>query len=868
MLLIGLIAAFVAPVQAQLTSDRVQQILDAYIAQENVPGAVLHIESADGNVLTAASGFASLAPEEAVTSAYAFRIGSGTKTFTAALVLLLAEEGYLDIDAAIESYLPGLLPQDDTITPRMLLQHTSGLQDYAGIVVDELAADPTASWAPEELMAIGAGLGLAFEPGNGWTYANTNYVALALLIEAVTGLGFGEAVQTILIEPLGLSTTRPDGAAWPDQVAQGYTIDGADAVNVTDVSRGYLYGGAGLWSSAADLAQWLFALADGDVLGEGAIEAMTDVIDTGRGYGYGLGLMQIEDALGHVGEELGYASSMWYLIEAEVAIVALANTNEADLIPLVETVVGQLMATTGPFDGRWVSEGYGWALDIAGGRGTVYETTAVSRYDAEQWVIRDDVFYSVDEDESGSEMLEPFGTLRLEGDTLILTLVDGTEITFQRDDAWSEVPIDGPTDNAEAAFEVFWHTLNEQFAFFDLHPEVDWQQLYNQYRPQVYNGMPDAELFELMAGLFALLEDGHGILLDPDNELFFSAVADYNSDWMPERLTDLLETSITYLDDEQAHLSGNGRLLHGTVGGRIGYLNILIFQGYAETAFEEAAAFAEALDTVLSGFANMDALILDVRFNPGGDDTLPRLVAQRLIEQETLAFSKHARIGDAETFAPLSPRWLSPDGVGFTGKPVVLLTSRQTGSAGDVQALVLKDLPNVTLVGEPTAGAFSNALPRTLPNGWTLRLSNERYVSRDGMQYEQQGVPPDVAVAPSEHALDAGEDPMLEAALSVLAVALPIEEDSLPTELTLESNYPNPFNPSTTLSFTLGQSAPVTVEVFDALGRRVATLANDVPMHAGRHQFAFDATGMASGLYHYRVQAAGTAQSGVMTLMK
>jgi hypothetical protein len=289
--------------------------------------------------------------------------------------------------------------------------------------------------------------------------------------------------------------------------------------------------------------------------------------------------------------------------------------------------------------------------------------------------------------------------------------------------------------------------------------------------------------------------------------------------------------------------------------------------GYADAPFDEEAAFAEALDDVLADAQDLDALVLDLRLNPGGFDHLGRVLARRLVEEEHVAFQKQARIGGPGEFSDLAPRTVAPEGIPFVDKPVAVLTSGLTWSAAEVQALTLRGLPNMLLVGEPTGGAFSNQFDVALPNGWELSLSNERYVSRDGEQFEGTGVPPDVLEVPSEAALDAGRDNVLERALAELA-ALPTagEPDAaLPAELRLDAAYPNPFAATTSLAFHLPDAGAVTAEVFDLLGRRVAQPLDRAALAAGQHTVTLDGATLPSGVYLVRLQTATTTRTRRVT---
>ena len=172
----------------------------------------------------------------------------------------------------------------------------------------------------------------------------------------------------------------------------------------------------------------------------------------------------------------------------------------------------------------------------------------------------------------------------------------------------------------------------------------------------------------------------------------------------------------------------------------------------------------------------MRALVIDLRFNGGGSGDLAVELANRLTERKRLAYTYRVRNGSHEQFEKPVAINLTPKAPAFLGKPVIVLTSNNTMSAGDLAAMVLRDLPQVTLLGETTYGIFSEGIPRQLPvknagefPGWTLTLSTQRLYSARGEFLEQRGVQPKIVLTPDAAALAEGTDNMLEAAVMYLA---------------------------------------------------------------------------------------------------
>jgi C-terminal processing protease CtpA/Prc len=240
----------------------------------------------------------------------------------------------------------------------------------------------------------------------------------------------------------------------------------------------------------------------------------------------------------------------------------------------------------------------------------------------------------------------------------------------------------------------------------------------------------------------------------------------------------------------EENVTGNGNILFGTIDNRIGYLNILAFDGYAEVDIEmedfsilsmlcgyenDREAFEEVIDDIFSAFSNMEALVIDLRFNMGGSGDLMQEFTNRLVSESRPIYYYQVRYGAHDEFDDPVFVYAEPEGIPFLDRPIVVLTSANTVSAGDCQAMVLKSLPNATVMGETTFGIFSEGIPRSLPNGWITTLSTQRLFAPTGEFYEQKGIAPDIEVLPDPEELLAGNDNMLAAALAYIEGILPAD---------------------------------------------------------------------------------------------
>ena len=310
----------VVPVREQLQAE-----LDRLRSQYGIPGISATIFFRDGTSWTGNSGFADVAGGTKVADDTAFALGSVSKTYTAALILALAGEGAIDLDAPAAGYLGGL-PLDPGITVRMLLDHTSGLDDYFlhASIDRALQADRGAAWSARRTLGFVAKP--YFAPGKGWHYSNTNYLYLGLIAERVTGKQLGIALNERFFAPLGLDATWYQAAEKPRApTAHGYRFngtkrsatpidmsDGSDIVPFTSVVTAAA-GAGSIASTSADAAEWARLLYTGEVLGPDMTAQMLNGTVATAGYRprvpYGLGVQAFpidgRPTVGHSGRLLG-----------------------------------------------------------------------------------------------------------------------------------------------------------------------------------------------------------------------------------------------------------------------------------------------------------------------------------------------------------------------------------------------------------------------------------------------------------------------------------------------------------------------------------------------------------------------------------
>ncbi|MEU3899047.1 serine hydrolase domain-containing protein [Streptomyces sp. NPDC045251] len=314
--------------------------LNAAVA-EGAPGAMARFTGPEG-VRARTAGVRDRTSGAAMDVRARFRVGSVTKTFTAVVVLQLVDEGRLALDAPVDCYLPGLLP-DDRITVRHLLTHRSGLADYTDRMFHETVPGFEAVrdrvFSQRELVDLSLAEPRTTEPGAAYRYSNTNFVVAGMLVEKVTGRPVARAYQQRIIGPLGLRDTsyvHPDtriaglrvrGYLHPDEA-------GAPLVDSTEQTVSWAQSAGAVISAPADLNTFMTALMRGGLLSPRMLDAMTTVAptDATNTRFYGLGLRRYDltcgtRVYGHTGTVQGYYTYAFATRDGSRGLSAMANTS-------------------------------------------------------------------------------------------------------------------------------------------------------------------------------------------------------------------------------------------------------------------------------------------------------------------------------------------------------------------------------------------------------------------------------------------------------------------------------------------------------------------------------------------------------------
>jgi D-alanyl-D-alanine carboxypeptidase len=341
-----------APSFSEELQQQMQAMVDNVMEQASIPGCIVGVWVPGMGEWVAAIGEADIASGRAMTTEDKVRIASNTKTFTATLVLQLADEGKLGLDDPLEKYVTGV-PYGGEITIRQLLNMTAGVFSFSEDegFLDAFTADPLMEMTPGESLDIALAHPPDFPPGQGWHYSDTNYEILGMIVEQVTGRAIEDEVQARIIEPLGLKNTSfPTTPDMPEGYARGYVLeDDGKLADYTRVSPSVPWAGGAMISNLDDLKIWAKALSSSELLSAEMHEEQLGWVKIpdlenvdGR---YGLGIMGLGGFQGHNGAIFGYNSSVLYLPDDDATIVVLVNksTNSSQESMLVFLGIVQLL---------------------------------------------------------------------------------------------------------------------------------------------------------------------------------------------------------------------------------------------------------------------------------------------------------------------------------------------------------------------------------------------------------------------------------------------------------------------------------------------------------------------------------------------
>ena len=350
-------------VMDESTVATLEEIFAAQFATAGVAGLAGVVRIGDG-VWTGSTGVVDLETGEPYRAEDFVRIASITKSFTATSILQLVDEGRLSLGDLLEDYVPGVI-NGDVATVADLLGMRSGIPDFTANAAfgERFTADPTMAWANADTLAVIAEApGPDFAPGEKVAYCDSNYALLGMVMEIVTGKTAAETITAAIIEPLGLtSTSFPTGPGIPDPHPTPYVPDLTSGTDVFDneerpprvvgeVNPAVASTAGAMISTLADLQAWGTELVEGTLLSPEtqALRLKTRRFDGQQvNLGYGLGITNLNEFLGHDGAIFGFSSVVLTRPQTDTQIAFVANESTNSTTPTL-TIAFNVIKTLYP----------------------------------------------------------------------------------------------------------------------------------------------------------------------------------------------------------------------------------------------------------------------------------------------------------------------------------------------------------------------------------------------------------------------------------------------------------------------------------------------------------------------------------------
>jgi CubicO group peptidase (beta-lactamase class C family) len=333
-------------------SGALDQKISASLAASGAPSVSVAVTQNGRLVYSKAFGLANIAENRAATAATRYAVGSVSKQFTTAGILLLAEQGKLSLDDTVGKYLPDLTRASE-VTIRELLSHTSGYEDYAP--QDYIIPEWTHPITPREILDQWAKKPLNFDPGTRWQYSNTNYVIAGQILEKVSGQSLLAFLREKIFEPLGMATPGDISVHEPGD-ASAYTRFALGPPRlVAREGPGWMFAAGELAMTPSDLAKWDIAFLAKKILSAHSYDEFTREVKLKDGksthYALGLSLGDINDIpmVSHSGEVSGFLTVNAVFPTKNISVSVCSNEDGLNLVgPLARQIEELLLGTASP----------------------------------------------------------------------------------------------------------------------------------------------------------------------------------------------------------------------------------------------------------------------------------------------------------------------------------------------------------------------------------------------------------------------------------------------------------------------------------------------------------------------------------------
>jgi len=319
--------------QSRSLAIAIDSMANAYLASPPVPGVSVAVVRGRDTIVMRGYGYADLATRRPAGPTTVYQIGSITKQFTSAAIMRLVEKGKIHLDDDISVYLPNFPEQGHHVTVRELLNHTSGIHDYTNQIktwqphwAEDLPPDSIVGFVKRDTFD--------FAPGTSWSYDNTGYVLLGMIVEKASGKPYADYLTEQFFKPLHLRQTRycpnhPTDTTY----ATGYSIKDGKSVPAAYLSMTQPFAAGALCSTVRDFLVWQRALNTGHVVSAASYALMTtpDTIANGRRLNYGFGLMAghlgTHRVIEHSGGIFGFTTDQMWFPDDTLSVIVFTNTD-------------------------------------------------------------------------------------------------------------------------------------------------------------------------------------------------------------------------------------------------------------------------------------------------------------------------------------------------------------------------------------------------------------------------------------------------------------------------------------------------------------------------------------------------------------
>jgi C-terminal processing protease CtpA/Prc len=419
----------------------------------------------------------------------------------------------------------------------------------------------------------------------------------------------------------------------------------------------------------------------------------------------------------------------------------------SSVIAILVTVVLCYIFSVVRYNGVWRFDAYGICYQISFGHAKAYHFTdstviRVKEYDG--YIFADKLYCAI-------------GTLKLDrGDDELQFQEVGTQGIYkahlvtkdflEEKESTSSSPI--------ATLTAFYELFKENYAFFDLY-ENDFEGKYQKYKQLVDEKTDKETLYQYISDMVEGLNDGHISITLGDKE--FSPYTDQPTWYNQEQMTVITDVIKERFVKDYAY-EADRKIIYGNMDESTGYI---LLKCMGDEGSNHTKSFSKAMDKIMKQFKNKETIVFDLRFNSGGYDSVGLMIASYFTKDTYEAYGKQAYYKGEYT--PLQSIKVKPADMYYGGK-VILLTSKYTISAAEtfVQDMIANPNLDITVIGEESAGFYSDSIPKKLGDDFWVSMSNECYYTSNGKALEGQGSTPDVKLPINYEDAKNGQDKALE----------------------------------------------------------------------------------------------------------